>query len=141
MRILAWLFRAAVFFALFAFALNNNDPARVKWFFGYEWSAPMIFIVLAAFVGLREGELLELRRSDIDGITGRMSVTRKVDKEAERSIRGACAECGRPISSPKTRSGVRTVHVPSSPSREPTADVGHLGGLRPTPGRRRRGRR
>ena len=49
MRILAWLFRAAVFFALFAFALNNNDPARIKWFFGYEWSAPMIFIVLAAF--------------------------------------------------------------------------------------------
>lgn len=71
-----------------------------------------LFIVLGAFVGLREGELLELRRSDIDGITGRMSVTRKVDKEADRSIRGACAECGRPISSPKTRSGVRTVHVP-----------------------------
>lgn len=71
-----------------------------------------LFIVLAAFVGLREGELLELRRSDIDGITGRIGVARKVDKEADRSIRGACAECGRPISSPKTRSGVRTVHVP-----------------------------
>ena len=39
-------------------------------------------------------------------------MTRKVDKEADRSIRGACPECGRPISSPKTRSGVRTVHVP-----------------------------
>ena len=49
MRILVWLLRAAVFFALFAFALNNNDLARVKWFFGYEWRAPMIFIVLAAF--------------------------------------------------------------------------------------------
>ena len=71
-----------------------------------------LFIVLAAFVGLREGELLELRRSDIDGITGRIGVARKVDKEADRSIRGACPECGRPISSPKTRSGVRTIHVP-----------------------------
>ena len=49
MRILAWLLRAAVFFALFAFALNNLDDARIKWFFGYESRAPMVFVVLAAF--------------------------------------------------------------------------------------------
>lgn len=69
-------------------------------------------IVLAAFVGLREGELLELRRSDVDGVTGRIDVTRKVDKDADPSVRGACPACGRPISTPKTKSGVRTVHVP-----------------------------
>ena len=50
MRIFVWLFRGAIFFALFAFALNNQDAASVKWFFGYEWRAPMVFIVLAAFV-------------------------------------------------------------------------------------------
>lgn len=71
-----------------------------------------LLIVLAAFVGLREGELLELRRSDVDGVTGRISVTRKVDKEADRSVRGACPECGRHISTPKTTSGIRVVHVP-----------------------------
>ena len=71
-----------------------------------------LLIVLAAFVGLREGELLELRRSDIDGVTGRITVTRKVDKDVNPSVRGACPECGRHISSPKTRSGMRTVHVP-----------------------------
>jgi integrase len=71
-----------------------------------------LFIVLAAFVGLREGELMELRRSDIDGLTGRISVTRKVDKDADPSVRGACPNCGRFISTPKTRSGVRVVHVP-----------------------------
>ena len=49
MRLLVWLVRAAVFFALFAFALNNMDDARIKWFFGQEWRAPMVFIVLAAF--------------------------------------------------------------------------------------------
>ena len=49
MRILVWLLRAAVFFALFAFALNNLDDARIKWFFGYESRAPMVFVVLAAF--------------------------------------------------------------------------------------------
>lgn len=71
-----------------------------------------LLIVLAAYVGLREGELLELRRSDVDGVTGRIDVTRKVDKDADRSVRGACPECGRPISSPKTAKGTRTVYIP-----------------------------
>ena len=50
MRIFVWLFRGLIFFALFAFALNTQSDASVKWFFGYEWRAPMVFIVLAAFV-------------------------------------------------------------------------------------------
>jgi lipopolysaccharide assembly protein A len=46
---LVWLVRAAIFFTLFAFALNNQQEAGVHWFFGQEWRAPMVFIVLAAF--------------------------------------------------------------------------------------------
>ena len=49
MRILIWLVRAAIFFTLFAFALNNQQDAGIRWFFGHEWRAPMVFIVLAAF--------------------------------------------------------------------------------------------
>jgi len=49
MRTIVWLVRAAVFFTLFAFALNNQHEAEVRWFFGAEWRAPMVFIVLAAF--------------------------------------------------------------------------------------------
>ncbi len=49
MRILVWLFRAAIFFTFFAFALNNQHEAGVHWFFGQEWRAPMVFIVLTAF--------------------------------------------------------------------------------------------
>ena len=49
MRLLVWLFRAAIFFTLFAFALNNQQEAGVRWFFGQEWRAPMVFIVLGAF--------------------------------------------------------------------------------------------
>ncbi len=71
-----------------------------------------LLIVLAAYVGLRQGELLELRRSDVDGVTGRIHVTRKVDKDITPDAKGACQNCGRVISSPKTVSGVRTVHVP-----------------------------
>ena len=81
-----------------------------------------LLIVLAAYVGLREGELLELRRSDVDGVTGRIDVTRKVDKDADPSARGACPECGRPISSPKTRSGsygARAAAVPADAAEAP----------------------
>jgi putative membrane protein len=49
MRILVWLFRAFIFFALFAFALNNSQEVQVRWFFGHEWRAPMVIIVLLAF--------------------------------------------------------------------------------------------
>jgi uncharacterized integral membrane protein len=49
MRALAWLVRALVFFALFAFALNNQQQVAVHWFFGFEWQAPMVIVVLAAF--------------------------------------------------------------------------------------------
>jgi putative membrane protein len=49
MRMLVWLFRAALFFVLFAFALNNRDEATINWFFQQSWRAPMVLIVLAAF--------------------------------------------------------------------------------------------
>jgi uncharacterized integral membrane protein len=49
MRILVWLLRAFIFFALFAFALNNQQTATLRWFFGFEWQAPMVFVVLAVF--------------------------------------------------------------------------------------------
>ena len=49
MRTIVWLVRIAVFFTLFAFALNNQHEAQVRWFFGGEWRAPMVFVVLAAF--------------------------------------------------------------------------------------------
>jgi uncharacterized integral membrane protein len=50
MRILTWLLRGFLFFALVAFAINNQQPATVNWFFSYAWNARMVIIVLAAFV-------------------------------------------------------------------------------------------
>ena len=49
MRILVWILRALLFFTLFAFALNNSHNAVVRWFFGHEWQAPQVIIVLLAF--------------------------------------------------------------------------------------------
>ena len=49
MRLISWLLRAFIFFTLFAFALNNQQTASVRWFFGVQWQAPMVIVVLAAF--------------------------------------------------------------------------------------------
>lgn len=49
MRFLSWLVRAAIFFVLFAFALNNQHEAQIKWFFGFEFRAPMVLMVLVVF--------------------------------------------------------------------------------------------
>jgi uncharacterized integral membrane protein len=49
MRILVWVIRALIFFTLFAFALNNQQQANVRWFFGVEWHAPMVIVVLVVF--------------------------------------------------------------------------------------------
>ena len=49
MRVFVWLFRAFIFFTLFAFALNNQQSATVRWFFGVEWHTPMVIVVLVAF--------------------------------------------------------------------------------------------
>ena len=49
MRLISWLLRAFIFFTLFAFALNNQQTASVHWFFGVQWQAPMVIIVLVAF--------------------------------------------------------------------------------------------
>ncbi|MEY2729798.1 MAG: hypothetical protein RL584_924 [Pseudomonadota bacterium] len=49
MRLLTWLLRALIFFTLFAFALNNQQAVSVRWFFGLDWQAPLVIVVLAAF--------------------------------------------------------------------------------------------
>lgn len=57
-RLLKWLLKAAVFFLLFAFALNNQQDATVNLLFGRQWRAPMTLIVLAAFgLGMMVGVL------------------------------------------------------------------------------------
>ena len=51
MKYFLWLLKAAIFFTLFAFALNNQHDATVNFFFGTSWRAPLVIVVLAAFAG------------------------------------------------------------------------------------------
>ena len=67
MKQIAWLFKwtlkAAIFFTLFAFALNNQHDANVQFFFGRQWTAPLVLVVLSAFAaGLFVGVLGMLPR-------------------------------------------------------------------------------
>jgi uncharacterized integral membrane protein len=56
--LLKWVLKAAIFFTLFAFALNNQQDATVHFFFGTQWRAPQVLVVLAAFAaGLAIGAL------------------------------------------------------------------------------------
>jgi uncharacterized integral membrane protein len=53
-----WLLKAAIFFTLFAFALNNQSEVTVHFFFGQRWNAPMVLVVLGSFAtGLTIGVL------------------------------------------------------------------------------------
>lgn len=49
MKYFLWLLKAAIFFTLFAFALNNQQDATVHFFFGTQWTAPAVLVVLIAF--------------------------------------------------------------------------------------------
>ena len=63
MKYLSWLLKAAIFFILFAFALNNQQTVAVNFFFGTMWKASFVLVVLATFsVGLALGVLLMMPR-------------------------------------------------------------------------------
>lgn len=58
MKYLMWLLKAAIFFTLFAFALNNQHDVTVHFFFGTQWRAPLVLVVLSAFaLGIAVGVL------------------------------------------------------------------------------------
>ena len=58
MKYLTWLLKAAIFFTLFAFALNNQQNATVHFFFGTQWTTSLVLVVLAAFaLGVAVGVL------------------------------------------------------------------------------------
>jgi lipopolysaccharide assembly protein A len=50
-----WLLNAAIFFVLFAFALNNQSTITVNLFFGAQWQVPL---VLTLFITLLLGVCL-----------------------------------------------------------------------------------
>lgn len=83
MKYLMWLLKAAIFFTLFAFALNNQQDTTVHFFFGTQWRAPLVLVVLAAFAaGVVLGVL---------GMVPRWWKHRVAAKKAQRSAASAAS--------------------------------------------------
>ncbi len=49
MWLLRWMLKAAIFFTLLAFALNNQQEVEVHFFLGKQWNAPLVAVLLGAF--------------------------------------------------------------------------------------------
>ena len=73
MRYLAWLLRITLFLLLLGFAVKNSDPVVVHYYFGQEWRAPLVFVLLiclcaGAALGILAalGQLFRQRREILD---------------------------------------------------------------------------
>jgi lipopolysaccharide assembly protein A len=49
MRYVIWILKFVLFALVLAFALENADSVTVRYYFGGEWQAPLIFVLLVAF--------------------------------------------------------------------------------------------
>ena len=50
MSYLNWLLRAALFIVLLGFAVKNDQPVTLRYFFGYEWQSSLVIVLLIFFV-------------------------------------------------------------------------------------------
>ncbi|HEY6095558.1 MAG TPA: LapA family protein [Gallionellaceae bacterium] len=61
MKYLLWLLRAILFLALLGFAVKNDEPVVLRYFFGYEWHSSLIVVLLLFFaLGVAIGMLAVL---------------------------------------------------------------------------------
>jgi uncharacterized integral membrane protein len=94
MWLLKWILKAAIFFTLFSFALNNQHEVTVHFFFGTHWQTSLVLVVLSAFaVGLGIGALgmvprwLKQRRAAQRALRAK-SETLKSDSAASTPLHG-----------------------------------------------------
>ncbi len=50
MRYLNWILRAVMFIVLLGFAVKNDQPITLRYFFGYEWQSSLVIVLLIFFV-------------------------------------------------------------------------------------------
>lgn len=88
MRYVLLVLKIALFAFMLTFAIKNTDPVAVRYFLGYEWRAPLIFVLLLVFcvgavLGLLSalGQILRQRR-EISSL--RRAVERGVPAPRER---------------------------------------------------------
>ena len=49
MRYVIWILKFALFVLVLTFAATNTEPVTVRYFLGWEWQSPLIFVLLIVF--------------------------------------------------------------------------------------------
>lgn len=49
MPYLNWILRVALFIVLLGFAVKNDQPITLRYFFGYEWQSSLVIVLLIFF--------------------------------------------------------------------------------------------
>ncbi|HCI14214.1 MAG: hypothetical protein A2063_10140 [Gallionellales bacterium GWA2_60_142] len=49
MHYLNWLLRAVLFVLLLGFAVKNDQPVTLRYFFGFEWQSSLVIVLLMFF--------------------------------------------------------------------------------------------
>jgi len=49
MRYLNWFLRIVLFIMLLGFAVKNDQPITLRYFFGYEWQSSLVIVLLVFF--------------------------------------------------------------------------------------------
>jgi len=91
MRYLLWLIRFLLLVLLLTFAVKNTETVTVRYFLGYEWQAPLVFVLLVFFcigavLGIMAGLARHIRqRRELAALKRELrSRTRSGDEAASR---------------------------------------------------------
>ncbi len=91
MRTLTWLFRALLFILLLGFAVKNDQPVTLHYYFGYQWKTSLVAVLLVFFMlGVAVGLVATLmsvlkHRQEISSLKRELQLKRKLT-EAEESL-------------------------------------------------------
>ncbi|HUX92101.1 MAG TPA: lipopolysaccharide assembly protein LapA domain-containing protein [Gallionellaceae bacterium] len=89
MKYLIWLLRAFLFLILLSFAVKNDQPVVLSYFFGYEWHASLVLVLLLFFAaGTAIGMLAVLgnllrQRKEIAALKKELRLKNKMSEEIE----------------------------------------------------------
>lgn len=95
MRFLNWLLRAFLFIALLGFAIKNDQPITLRYFFGYEWQSSLVVVLLLFFAA---GAIVGVLAMFINVLQQRREIARlKRDIKARNKLAGIVEEQQTPI--------------------------------------------
>jgi uncharacterized integral membrane protein len=92
MRYLIWSLRALLFLLLLGFAIKNDQPVVLRYFFGYEWQTSLVVVLLCFFTaGIAVGLLAMLgglfrQRRELAAVKRELQLKNKLSEiDAQRS--------------------------------------------------------